>query len=72
MGQTKNALEEVLYIPKDEVCIVLAVSRNGLACLRKRDPTFPEPIKNGQSQQGGVCFLYEEVLAWYKNKLLNR
>jgi len=70
--QTENALKEGFYISIDEVYKVLDISRNGLSCIRKRDPTFPESQKNVLSKQGGVRFRYDEFLAWYKNKLMNR
>ena len=53
------------------VALSLDLSREGLRKLVKRDPTFPQPIKLGESRQAAVFFDAQEVEQWLENKKLN-
>jgi len=44
---------------------MLDLSREGLSKLRKKDPTFPTPIKEGTSKQAPVYFDYQQLLDWH-------
>lgn len=50
------------------VALSLDLSREGLRKLQKRDPTFPKPIKLGESRQAAVFFDAQEVKAWLEAK----
>ena len=50
------------------VCALLDLSRNGLACLLAKDPSFPKPIKLGEARQAPVYFDAEELRGWIEQK----
>lgn len=50
------------------VALSLDLSREGLRKLVKRDPTFPQPIKLGESRQAAVFFDVQELEQWLENK----
>ena len=52
----------------NSVALALDLSREGLRKLAKRDPTFPAPIKLGESRQAAVFFNVKEVEQWVENK----
>lgn len=52
----------------NSVALSLDLSREGLRKLVMRDPTFPAPIKLGESRQAAVFFDAQEVEQWLKNK----
>jgi prophage regulatory protein len=54
------------------LCHWLDLSRSGLEKLRKKDPTFPQPIKDGDSRQAAVFYVVAEVEAWLKTKIQQR
>ena len=54
------------------VCRMLDLSRNGLTKLRTKDPTFPKPIKFGQTKQAVVFYDAEELAAWIEAKKAGR
>ena len=43
---------------------MLDLSSSGFYELRKRDPSFPKPIKDGNSQQAPAFYVDEEVRCW--------
>jgi prophage regulatory protein len=47
----------------------LDLSRSGLDKLRKKDPSFPKPIKDGDSRQAAAFYVVAEVEAWIKAKI---
>lgn len=51
------------------LCDWLDLSRSGLEKLRKKDPTFPKPIKDGESRQAAVFYVMAEVEAWLQAKI---
>lgn len=59
-------------IKQRAVCIILGKSPSGLDKLRKRDPSFPKPIKDGQSRQAAVYYVLAEVEAYVAAKLAAR
>ncbi|AXI02605.1 helix-turn-helix transcriptional regulator [Aquirhabdus parva] len=50
------------------VCKDLAMSRNGLFKLAAKDPTFPKPIKLGETRQSPVYYDADELTAWIESK----
>ena len=53
------------------VCLVLDRSRETLRSLIKNDPTFPRPIKMGNSKQSPVYFDYIAIIEWHKAQMAN-
>lgn len=51
------------------LCDWLDLSRSGLDKLRKKDPTFPKPIKDGPSRQAATYYVVAEVEAWLRTKI---
>lgn len=51
------------------LCDWLDLSRAGLDKLRKKDPTFPKPIKGGNTRQAAAYYVVAEVEAWLKAKI---
>ena len=50
------------------VALSLDMSREGLRKLVMRDPTFPRPVKLGESRQAAVFFDAQAVEQWLENK----
>ena len=59
-------------IKQPAVCAMIDKSRSGLDKLKKRDPTFPKPIKDGDSRQAAVYYVLAEVEAWINAKMAAR
>jgi prophage regulatory protein len=59
-------------IRQPALCQWLDLSRSGLEKLRKNDPSFPRPIKHGDSQQAICSYVVAEVEAWLKAKIERR
>ncbi|MDI1300359.1 MAG: transcriptional regulator [bacterium] len=59
-------------IKQPAVCAMLSLSRSGLDKLRKRDPSFPPRIKDGDSRQAAVYYVLAEVEAWINAKMAAR
>tara|TARA_R110001592_G_scaffold8535_1_gene46578 strand:+ start:2159 stop:2398 length:240 start_codon:yes stop_codon:yes gene_type:complete len=51
---------------------MLDLSRSGFDKLRLRDPSFPVPIKDGETRQAAVFFVAAEVESWLKAKMAQR
>ena len=47
---------------------ILDMSKSGLDKLVANDPTFPRPIKMGESRQSAVYFDESELNAWIESK----
>lgn len=47
----------------------LDLSPSGLDKLRKKDPTFPKPLKDGESRQAAAYYVVTEVEAWIQSKI---
>lgn len=54
------------------LCTWLGKTRSGLDKLRKTDPTFPKPIKDGNSRQAAAYYLVAEVEAWLDARIAER
>jgi prophage regulatory protein len=59
-------------IRQPALCQWLDVSRTGLVRLQAKDPTFPRPIKDGDSRQAAVFYVVAEVEAWLQAKIATR
>jgi len=59
-------------IRQTALCIWLDLSRSGLDKLRKKDPSFPKPIKDGQARQAAAFYVFSEVEAWLQAKIVER
>ena len=57
------AADQIL-LRKQSLCRVLDMSASGLDKLLAKDPTFPRPIKNGETRQSASYFLVDEVRQW--------
>lgn len=56
-------------IPQPEVCKAIGQTRSGLEKLRKKDPTFPKPIKFGDTRQSAAYYVIAEINAWLATKI---
>lgn len=59
-------------IRQTALCNWLDLSRSGLDKLRKKDPTFPKPLKDGDSRQAAAFYVVTEVEAWLQAKIAQR
>lgn len=59
-------------IRQTALCEWLDLSRSGLDKLRKKDPTFPRPLKDGESRQAAAYYVVSEVNAWLEKKIQGR
>ena len=50
----------------------LDLTRGGLEKLRKKDPNFPKPLKDGNNRQAAAYYVVAEVEAWLKAKIAER
>lgn len=50
----------------------LDLSRSGLDKLRKKDPSFPRPIKDGHHRQAKSFYVVAEVEAWIRAQIEKR
>lgn len=57
-----------LQINLKKACQMLDVSRDTLRALIRRDPTFPRPLKYGDSRQAPVFFSYTELVEWHNKR----
>lgn len=71
MHPTHPAINQAL-IPQPEVCKAIGQTRSGLDKLRKKDPTFPKPIKFGSSRQAAAYYVIAELNAWLASKITER
>lgn len=59
-------------IRQPALCQWLDVTRSGLAKLLAKDPTFPKPIKDGDTRQAAVYYVVAEVEVWLQSKIAKR
>jgi len=59
-------------IRQTALCDWLDLSRSGLDKLRKKDPTFPKPLKDGDSRQAAAFYVVAEVEGWLQAKIAKR
>ncbi|HEJ5982472.1 TPA: transcriptional regulator [Pseudomonas aeruginosa] len=50
----------------------LDLSRSGLDKLRKKDPAFPKPLKDGPHRQATNYYVVAEVEAWIRAQIEKR
>ncbi len=67
-----NATPNKALIRQQALCNWLDLSRSGLDKLRKKDPTFPKPIKDGDTRQAAAYYVVAEVDAWLRAKIAAR
>lgn len=70
--QTYNTTIKQALISKAEVAKAIGRTRSGLDKLQKQDPTFPKPIKLGESRQASVYYVIAEINNWLDTKLQDR
>jgi prophage regulatory protein len=51
------------------LCDWLDLSRSGLDKLRKKDPSFPRPLKDGDARQAAAFYVVAEVQSWLQSKI---
>lgn len=56
-------------IRQTALCDWLDLSRSGLDKLRKKDPTFPRPIKDSDTRQAAAFYVVSEVQSWLQAKI---
>ncbi len=66
-----STIEQAL-IPQPDVCKAIGQTRSGLDKLKKKDPTFPRPVKLGDSRQAACYYVIAEVNAWLASKIESR
>lgn len=59
-------------IRKVKLCQQLGITAGGLDKLKKRDPSFPRPIKDSESRQAAAYYVVAEVEAWLRNRVAQR
>lgn len=59
-------------IRKVKLCQQLGITSGGLDKLKKRDPSFPKPIKDSDSRQAAAYYVVAEVEAWLQRKVADR
>lgn len=59
-------------IRQPALCSWLDLSRSGLDKLRKKDPAFPRPIKDGDTRQAAAFYVVAEVETWLQSKIAAR
>lgn len=59
-------------IRQPALSIWLDLTRSGLEKLRKKDPTFPKPLKDGELKQAAVYYVVAEVEAWLESRIAAR
>lgn len=67
-----NASPQKALIRQSALCVWLDLSRSGLDKLRKKDLTFPKPIKDGNARQAAAFYVVAEVEAWLHAKIAAR
>ncbi len=64
-----DATPSKALIRQPALCEWLDLSRSGLDKLRKKDPTFPKPLKDGDSRQAAAYYVVSEVESWLRSKI---
>lgn len=59
-------------IRQPALCAWLDVTRSGLDKLRKKDSSFPKPLKDGDTRQAAAYYVVAEVEAWLDSKIAAR
>ncbi|MDX1368252.1 transcriptional regulator [Pseudomonas sp.] len=67
-----SKLASKALIRQSALCVWLDLSRSGLDKLRKKDPTFPKPIKDGDARQAAAFYVFAEIEVWLQTKIAGR
>lgn len=67
-----NLLQSKGLVTQPNLAKWLDLTRSGLDKLRKKDPAFPKPIKDGDRTQSSVYYVVAEVEAWLSAKIAAR
>lgn len=67
-----DAFDSQYLIRQTSLCKRLDLSRSGLDKLRKKDETFPKPIKDGTTRQAATYYVVAEIEAWIANRIAQR
>lgn len=59
-------------VSQPKLCYWLDITRSGLEKLRKKDPSFPKPIKDGETRQAAAYYVMAEVEAWLESQIAAR
>jgi prophage regulatory protein len=59
-------------ITQPDVYKAIGQTRSGLDKLRKKDPTFPKPIKFSDSRQAAAYYVIAELNTWLSAKIKAR
>lgn len=68
----QNAILSAGLIRKVKLCQQLGITAGGLDKLKKRDPSFPKPIKDSDSRQAAAYYVVSEVEAWLQRRVAKR
>ena len=61
-----------ILLRKQSLCRVLDMSASGLDKLLAKDPSFPRPLKHGETRQSAAYFVAEEVRQWVADQAARR
>lgn len=57
-----------IRVTYNQACELLAIKRDALNNLVKKNPDFPRPLKCGDSRQSPVYFDYAELVEWHNSQ----
>lgn len=67
-----HPLIDQALIAQPDVYKAIGQTRSGLDKLRKKDPTFPKPIKFSDSRQAAAYYVIAELNTWLATKIQAR
>lgn len=67
-----NATPSQALIPQPALCGWIGQTRSGLDKLKKKDPSFPKPIKFSDTRQAAAYYVVTEVEAWLAAQIAKR
>lgn len=53
-----------MFLKIKDLCRILKSSRNTIYAIQQKDPTFPKPIKFGDTKQARVFYRESEIKKW--------
>ncbi|WP_312377530.1 helix-turn-helix transcriptional regulator [Pseudomonas oryzihabitans] len=68
----QNAILSAGLIRKVKLCQQLGITAGGLDKLKKRDPSFPKPIKDSDSRQAAAYYVVSEIEDWLQRRIAKR
>lgn len=69
MHTNANQNPSQALIPQPALCDWIGQTRSGLDKLKKKDPTFPKPIKFGDTRQSAAYYVVAEIQSWLQAKI---